>query len=177
MEIKRLLLEKKPVILQKWFDSIVETYPTDTATFLKGQKDRFANPVGYTISEGINEIFDSFFEQENTSRVSSFLDNIIRIRAVQGFSPSEALNFMFLLKRVIREELTKDIHTYQMFEELLFFESRIDELIRLSFDIYMKCREKLYELKANETRNLTYRILEKTGMLKELSPEQNINNI
>jgi hypothetical protein len=34
--------------------------------------------------------------------VSTFLDGIVRIRAVQNFAPSEAVAFIFHLKKVIR---------------------------------------------------------------------------
>ena len=48
--LKQTLIDQKPVILQKWLESILETYPTDAATFMQNQKDRFHNPVGQTFS-------------------------------------------------------------------------------------------------------------------------------
>lgn len=48
--------------------------------------------------------------------------------------------------------------------ELLKLESRIDSLALTSFDIYMKCREKLFEMRAMEIRNRTSRILERACM-------------
>jgi hypothetical protein len=119
MEINLLLLENKQKILKKWFDLISETYPPDTTSFLKGQKNRFDNPVGYTISEGIEVLFEELLRGVDYDRVSPFLDNIIRIRAIQDFTPSQALGFVFLLKKVIREELANEIREHQMFEELL----------------------------------------------------------
>jgi hypothetical protein len=59
-----------------------------------------------------------------------------------------------------------------MFRELLTLESRIDQLANASFDIFMKCREKLYEIRANELRNWTYRALQKTGFYKEVKTEE-----
>jgi len=41
------------------------------------------------------------------------------------------------------------------------------------FDIYMMCREKIYELKANEVRNRTYRAFKRANLITENSPEEN----
>jgi len=35
-------------------------------------------------------------------------------------------------------------------EELLNFEQRIDKIALMAFDIYMECREKIYEIKIKE---------------------------
>ncbi len=168
MELKSLLIEKRAAILRKWFDLIVGTYPSDTSSFLKKQKNQFANPVGHTISEGIEGLFDGLLEEADSDRVSPFLDNIIRVRAIQDFTPSEAIGFIFLLKIVIRESLQKEIREHQMYDELLGIESGIDELVRSSFDVYMKCREQVYDLKANEVKNMTFRLLQRANLVKEI---------
>src|SRR4030042_2596299 len=98
MKLKELLHKKRSAILKKWFDIIVETYPAETALFLKNKKNRFANPVGSIIFEGIENIFDEILQGINSERVYPFLDNIIRVRAVQDFLPSQATSFIFLLK-------------------------------------------------------------------------------
>jgi len=171
MELKNLLLEKRADILKRWFDLILETYPPDTSNFLKRQNNRFTNPVGYTISQGIEGLFDELFQGTNSDKVPTFLDNIIRIRAVQDFSPPQAIGFIFLLKKVIREKLAREIGENKISEELLTLESRIDDLALLSFDIFMKCREKIYEIKANEVRNSVFRLLQRANLIYEI-PEQ-----
>jgi hypothetical protein len=171
MDIKDLLSEKRPDIIRGWFDLILKTYPQETAIFLKDQKDRFANPVGQTILRGIEDLFDEIVNGPDPEKVNEYLDNIIRIRAVQDFSPSDAIGFLFLLKNVIRKELLKDIRRNDLFEELLLIESGIDNLAGISFDIFMKCREKLYDLKANEVRNWTCRLLKSANMVKEVPAE------
>ncbi|MBI5188761.1 MAG: RsbRD N-terminal domain-containing protein [Nitrospirae bacterium] len=165
MELNNLLSEKRSIILERWFDVILETYPADTSSFLKKQKNQFTNPVGYTIYQGIEGIFEGLLNGIDSERVSPFLDGIIRIRAVQDFTPSQAISFIFLLKKVIREELKNEIGEDGIAEELLELESKIDELAFLSFDIYMKCREKIYELKANEVRNMTFRLLQRANLI------------
>jgi hypothetical protein len=172
MMLEKLLAEKRPAVLKKWYEIILATYPDDTRKFLKSQKNRFANPVGQTISQGIEDIFQGLLHGIDTEETSAFLDNIIRIRAVQGFSPSQATAFIFDLKKVIRDEIGGEIRRQKtVLDEFLLLESRIDELGLLGFDIYMKCREKLYEIRANEMRRRTDRLLRKTDLFHEL-PEQ-----
>jgi hypothetical protein len=108
MKINHVLAEKKQEILKKWFNLILETYPSDTAQFLKEQKNRFHNPVGHTISEGIDCIFEELLGGMDSDRISLFLDNMIRIRALQDFTPSQAIGFIFILKKVMREELANE---------------------------------------------------------------------
>jgi hypothetical protein len=166
MKIEHILLEKKQVIIKKWFDLILETYPAETAKFMKAQRNRFGNPVGHAISEGIEGLFDELLQGMDHDKIALFLDNIIRVRALQDFTPSKALGFIFILKKVIREELAKKIRDNKLFEELMTFESRVDDLAQISFDIYMKCREKLYELKASEAKKLTSIIMQRANIIE-----------
>lgn len=166
MNLNHYLIEKKSAILKKWFDAVVETYPHETSTFLRKQKAQFTNPVGYTLSEGIEHLFDALLQGMILDTVSRFLDSIIRIRAIQEFSPSEAVSFIFQLKKVVRQELGKEILGQQgIAEELAVFESAVDDLALFSFDLFMKCREKIYELKANEAKNMTFRLLQQARLI------------
>ena len=166
MNLKQHLKEKKPDILKKWFDAIAGTYPGDTASFLKKQKAQFTNPVGYTLSEGMDRLFEGLLQGLLPDEVSRFLDSIVRIRAIQDFSPSEAVAFIFQLKKTVRQELGSEILAQQgASEELAAFESAIDDLALYAFDLYMKCREKIYELKANEARSMTFRLLQQAHLI------------
>jgi hypothetical protein len=168
MRLRSLLARKKAVIIKKWFGQVIETYPADTAKFLKSQKDPFANPVGRTIYRSLEALFDQLLEGMDPKALTSCLDPIIRIRAVQNFSPSQAVGFVFLLKGVIRTNVRFERTEQQMEDELLLLESRIDQLGLLAFNIYMQCREKIYELKANEMKNRTFKAFERAGLVKEL---------
>lgn len=170
--LESLLLQKKSAIVRKWIDAILETYPADTAKFLKAQKNQFANPVGSMISEGIEGLFEELLNGVNPEKVAPFLDKVIRIRAVQDLTPTQAIAFVFVLKRLIREELESDIQKHQLSDELLLIESRIDDLALLSFDIYMKCREQVYEIRTTEWKNRLFRLLQKANMIGEIPEEQ-----
>jgi hypothetical protein len=170
MVLEHLLSQKRAAILGRWFQLILETYPADTSRFLKKEKDRFVNPVGYTISQEIEALYEELLQEMNSDKLAACLDNIIRIRAVQNFPPSQTIVFIFLLKKAIREELANKIVEKQAFEELLKFESRIDKLVLLALDIYMKCREKVYEIRINEIKTEKERalkLLERTNLIMD----------
>lgn len=166
MEIRTLLLQKRTPIIRRWFDLILEAYPSDTANFLKEEQDRFANPAGYIISHGLETLFDELTRETDSANVITTLDSIIRIRAVQDFNTFQALTFVFLLKKAIREELEGEMERGEVFFEYLSFESRIDALSLFAFDIYVKAREEVFQARVREIaseRDRALRILKMIG--------------
>ncbi len=168
MDLKSLLLQKKSPIVKKWCDVVLSTYPKESQKFLRKQKDQFANPVGRTIFEGIESIFDELLHEANADKIALFLDNIIRVRAVQEFSPSQAVGFIFGLKKVIREELESEILKEGVTEELAAFHSRIDALALLCFDIYTQCRQEIFDIRVKEVKTRSERLLQMAGLAYEL---------
>ncbi|MEA4903063.1 RsbRD N-terminal domain-containing protein [Desulfitobacterium sp.] len=171
-ELRGLIEEKKPIIIQKWFDAIMDTYPADTSGFLRKQKDQFRNPVGHTITQSIDQIFTALLQDKESAEMNDFLTDLIKVRAVQEFTPSQALGFIFPLKKIIREELGVTIEERQYSKALLALYEKIDELALSSFDIYSQCREQLYELKVMEFKNMTTRLLKKANLVSELPDEE-----
>jgi hypothetical protein len=168
MNLENLLLQKKTAILEQWYHLIVESYPADTQSFLRRQKDRFDNPVAYEFRQGIEGIYEALVHGMDRDSICSFLDRIISIRAIQEFPPSAATAFIFLLKKAIRNTLEKEILEDGISHELIERESRIDGLALLCFDIYMKRREKIYEIKVNEIKNRASGLLRKACGTVEL---------
>jgi hypothetical protein len=168
MNFKDLLLERKSSILKRWFDGIIESYPSDSSNFFKNNKDQFTNPVGCTFTEVIHGLFEELLQGGDSEKYFPYLNDIIKIRAVQDFSPSQAVSFVFLLKKAVREELKDELKRNQFSNEFNKLESEIDALALLSFDIYMKCREKIYEIRTNETRNMMFRLLKRANLIGEI---------
>ncbi len=174
MRLSDLLKKKKAGIVKEWFNIVINTYPLDTSRFLKKQKDPFANPVGNTILQGLGPLFDELVMEMDPNTITTFLDPIIRIRAVQVmFSPSQAVAFIFSLKQAVRKNLKKELRDNEIVNELLLFELKIDELGLIAFDIFMKCREQIYNFKAYEERNRTFRAFKRAGLVAEI-PEAEI---
>ncbi len=167
MQIATLLSQKKAAILGRWLAMIYESYPPETAIFLKKEKNRFDNPAGYRISEGLEGLYGALTQEMERDQILTCLDEIIRIRALQNFSPSQALAFIFLLKIVIRQELAEEMKKENLAAELLDLESRIDGLALLGFDVYTKRREKIYEIKADEAKRRVSGLMRKTGLTED----------
>ncbi len=117
---------------------------------------------------GLEAIFDILLKGMDTDTISSFLDPIIRIRAVQDFTPSKAVSFIYFLKQIIRDNLAKELKDAALCLELLGLESAIDDLALIAFDIYMECREKICELKANQERAGIYAAFKRAGLICEI---------
>lgn len=169
LPLAALLSEHKRPIVAKWLEWILKTYPDSAGNFLSQEGDPFRNPVGYTLKEGLSSVFDRLVQAEDVVAMKTVLDGIVRIRAVQDISASQALVFVFVLKRIIRAELSVDAARFP--DELAALEFRIDEVALLAFDLFMKCREQIYEIRANERRRMVF-LLERThGNLRMTNDE------
>ncbi len=151
--LKDLLVSKKSLIVDKWIGLILETYPSNGSKFLRLQKDRFSNPVGYTISNSAEKIFEEIISDRDIEKIKIFLNDIIKIRAVQNFSPSLAAGFIYLLKKVIRQELNPELIDGKVLKELFEFESSLDDLALIAFDLYMDAKEKIFKIRVNEIKS------------------------
>ena len=168
MKLATLLEQNRETILGKWFDLIAETYPRATSEFLAKQADRFRNPVGHAISQGIGPIYDQVVSAMNRDELLNALDGIIRIRAVQEFSPSEAVAFVFQLKAVIRDVMDEQLQRSERWDDLVDLESRIDRVALLAFEKYTECREKLHEIRNQQIESGTTRLREATSVKSAL---------
>jgi len=130
MKLSHLLSQRKLTIFERWLDLIFSSYPPETTRFLKKEKDRFNNPVAYRLSQGARGLVDALVSGATVEEVSRYLDEIIRIKAVQDFS----------------------------------LESQIDGLALLGFDVYVKRREKLYDIRVNEVKAKVSGLLRKAGI-------------
>ena len=165
MRSTQLLAATKQEILKSWFQATVDSYPADTARFLKSQKDPFANPVGQTTYQSLDALVDALTTGAGREVMTAALDPILRIRAVQTFTPSKATSFVFSLKQIIRQHLPGDGHDAGV--DMNELDRQIDEMAMAAFDTYVACREKIYELKATESRKQFFGSLKRAGLIVE----------
>ena len=149
MGLNEVLAAKRGAVLERWFQAVLATYPEDTARFLAGGADPFANPVGHTVREGLGRLYDRFAADVPASELSSAIDGIVRIRAVQEFTPSAAVGFVYTLRGILREELAS---AGLDAAGRVAVEDGVDRLALAAFDAYMKCREKIFEIRVREIR-------------------------
>ncbi len=158
-----LLIAKQVAVKQRWLDLILESYPENARGFFENQKDRFQNPVGSAAARLVDELFDAIVKRAASAEIVAILDEFVRIRAVQDFTPSAGISFVLDLKRAVRETVMDDIRTQVLFSELLQFESQIDETLLTAFNLYAQAREKMYEIKANNLKRQSFLAIKKMG--------------
>jgi hypothetical protein len=158
------LSAKSPAILEKWLDILLSSYFPDTVHFLKKEKDPFSNPMFHQLSRGFQDILAVLVEDQGVEEINAALDEVIRVLALQGGSPSRALVFVFMLKQVVREVLAEELKDPALAPALVELESRIDGLALLGFDVYTQRREKLCELKVNEVKARVSGLLRRAGI-------------
>ena len=169
--LRERLRERRSEIGERWLECVLETYPDDSARFIRDEKDPFANPVGHTLRTELSNVLDELLFEEGRERLAEFLERVIRIRAVQDFSPAAAIAFVFDLKAILREELLPVVEREGLLDELFRLEVRLDEAALIAFNVYSKCREELARLRVEEVKRNVHNLLRRAGMLMEPAEE------
>lgn len=166
MAIEQYLLKHQEEISRKWFDLLTSNYSPESARLFKKESDQFANPVGQTFLAAVDQILGEFLGENRAEALTPMLDRIIRVRAVQSFSPSTALGFVFGLKTIAEEVLAEELAEGDVgMADLRGFERKVEGLGLLAFDIYVRCRETLFDIKVAEIKNNTRRLLERAQLI------------
>ncbi len=163
MKLKQVLKKNKEPFIRQWFQATIDTYPQQTAKILGKDSNRFDNPVGAITHETIEDVFTLILEDFNQEMLEKTLDPVIRIRAVQAFSASQAVSFVFALKQI-----GEDIIDGNLIRE---FDKLVDKIALAAFNRFMKCREEIFLLKATESKRRIHRAFERAGLVAELTEE------
>ena len=150
-------------VLELWMDRVLRSYPSQSTEFLARERDQFRNPVGNTMRQGLDVLLDELMGAMDEARISAALDSIMQIRAIQGLEPSQAVEFLFQFKPILRRQLAG--------AELALVEDRIDELVLRGFDLFMRYRERTYRVKTNEARRRLF-VLERRLAPNEVELEE-----
>ena len=65
------IAEHRDAILERWIEDVIKGYPEETAEFLRSKSDRFANPVGARLREGLEELLDGVIEGVDPAELES----------------------------------------------------------------------------------------------------------
>ena len=157
--LHKFLEQNRESILQGWFDLTINTYGPEMVRFLKKEKNPFSNPVRNTIITSLEGIYDGILNSNGGDEYHG-LEDIIKVRAVQDFSPSDALSFLFDLKKIVRTAFSKREQKPETMEALYDFDERFDTLLKRAFDLYNNCRLKIQEIKMAEIKSRSERAFE-----------------
>jgi hypothetical protein len=163
-ELLNVLQEKRKALEERWAELVFASYPQQSVPFLRQERDRFANPLGSTIRSEIAGLVEALLAGADADVLANHLDAIIRVRAVQDFTPAEALRFVFQLKQAVAEVAGDDAAGVPT-SEFLALHARLDELALQAFGIYVGCRERVFQIRAREATARTYSLLKQAGLL------------
>jgi hypothetical protein len=152
VRLREVLARHRDAILGRWREMVFGSYPSEAARFFRSEKDAFRNPVGHSLLRCTGTIYDGVALGEETEPISEALEALVRLRAVQEFSASEAVGFVFWLKRAVREHLRDLAVEGDLWPELVVLDERIDALAATAFDLYGLCRERVYAIRVDEAR-------------------------
>lgn len=158
----KLSQTQRTEILARWFDRIVDRYPVETASFLRGQPDPFANPVGAGLRDELAPILDAILDGRGPEEVDAAVDRIVRVRALQEMSPSRAVGFVLELKEIFDEVVDTAADDAKP-----LFDRRVDEMLLAAFDVYNRCREQVYDIRVKEIRNRSLTVMERLNSWRE----------
>lgn len=159
--LDRALSDKRSTIVERWLRIVMDTYSDEGAKSMRRQSDRFANPAGHLITTGIGDLFDELLAGARVEQAAEALTEMLKLRALQDLTPTQAVGFVGALKKVVRAEPGLSL-TQAQWDEL---DERVDRLQLCAFDVYMRCRERVYEVRYNQLKKMNYTLLERANRM------------
>lgn len=151
----------RSALVARWADLIFATYPEQGAVFLRNEKDPFKNPIGSAVRRELAVLVDWLAGDGEVAEVLSAVDKLVRIRAVQDFTPAQAVGFVFLAKRALRELM--EAEGAAAADELSALFARVDDLVLKAFDAYTTARERIAEIRVRQALARTHSLLRRAG--------------
>jgi hypothetical protein len=151
MDLAEALKSHREKIVNRWVEYTLSTYES-SAFFLK-ERDVFANPVGGNTRQALERLFNLLMENADSTQFTAPLEQILRIRSVQEFTASQAVAPIHAVKHITREVLAADKQNCGLTNDLYDFEFAVDLVVLAAFDIFMQCRERLYQVRIKEIKS------------------------
>jgi hypothetical protein len=181
MELQNHINEERKTISKQWVKSLLDDYPADASAIFMKLKDRFANPVGTNAVEALNKILDIIFDFSTELSLTPEMEQLIKVRAVQNFTPEQSLGFIFRLKKILRDNFKKAKVLEKNIDTVLTIESRIDGMAIKLFNFYMQSREQVFNIRVNELKTGRHIITEgakcPSRVIKEIIKKQETKNL
>jgi hypothetical protein len=167
MSLTELVLQQRNAIAEAWFEMVMQTCPPETAKFLRSEQDRFANPMGIALREGVAGLVDGIAQTYGPEEIYPLLDELVRMRAVQEMAPSQALGFLLQVKAAFRSVLGSQVSPQDYWK----LDSRADAVLLFAFDIFMHHTQTINEIRTQEFKSQTFRLLQQAGVTAETLDE------
>lgn len=151
MDLAEAFRNYREKIVDRWVDYTLSTYTS--SDFFKREKDKFANPVGGSIRGALEQLFDLLANNKDPQQFREPVEKFVRIRAVQEFTPAQAVAPLNAVKHITREILAADKERSVFIKDLYDFEFNVDLAVLAAFDLYMESRERLYQTRIHEIKS------------------------
>ncbi len=167
MDYIEKLKQRRSALASDWLQRTLATYPTDAGAFFSKVNDRFTNPVGARLAEGIESLVDKILSDADAEELCEALEPLMQLRAIQDFTPARAVSFVFAFKESVEKELSSYLDEPDAFSDYMELNRRIDQLALFAFDIYTKYKQKTYEIRVDEIKRSMAGLMRRTGMFIE----------
>lgn len=132
----------RATILDRWLARAVAIYGERVALHAATVNDPTRNLIGHRLRTNMSAAVDELLGGMGQTAIAKAFEEITALRAVQNVTIVQALSFVFDLRTIVREELP----TFDERE----LEKRIDILSLAAFAEFLRCRERLFELRLSE---------------------------
>jgi hypothetical protein len=133
-------------IVDAWFLKAIGIYPEPTRRRMLQPGDRFGNPVAFSLRQSLAALVAELAGDMNPRAVSSALDAIVRVRAVQDCAPEDAVGFAGYLRDCIRASKADGL-----FPDI---DRRIGSLADAARRQYALCKQDLGRVRCREASRL-----------------------
>ncbi len=163
-------------LLEEWLAAVLGGYPPEAARQMTRDRDPFRNPSGHLLRQNLAVLLEAVLREKGHPDAARALEDLVRLRAVQDFTASQAVAFLLPLKPILAKAIAVG---HPAVSEIVsppalgrassaatacrsrdrcgtVYDDRIDQLVLLASDLYVNCREKMHELRANEARRRTW---------------------
>ena len=167
MSIKNLLTEHRERIIAEWLAEVERGYPLSSAGYLRASSHPFLNPAGLRHREAVEAMLDYLRNETARENLDSALEELMRVRAVQDFTPETGFSLIYALKRILHRICGPELEEHAKnagLEEFRRLEEKLDGLMLLALGAYVRCRDKVAELRVEEFKRRHSQIFRLAGL-------------
>ncbi len=147
--LRAALESRRDALLSEWFAETLKSYPDQTAQFLGRVADRFRNPAGHLLRENLAALFDAVFLSDDWPAATDALRELAQLRAVQGFTPEEAIRFIPAFRPIAGSVLVAEADAARDLDV------RLARLTGLARRFHEQWRDRIEEVRSNEVGRRT----------------------
>ena len=101
------------------------------------------------------------------------IEKLIKLLALNGPKASEVLCPFVFFKQYINALFLSNFLVVEKIDDYNEIMNVFDNLMLKMFDMFIQCREKIYEIRVNEVKRMTFPLLERSGLIERVNVNKN----